>query len=74
MDNPMDVTKTKEYYSDYWRKDACTCVYCQNLADEIKAAYPELTEFLASFGVNIERPFERITRSNETFTKKEKIL
>ncbi len=54
----MDIAKTKEYYSDYGRKDVCTCAYCQNLVDEIKTAYPELTEFLASFGVNIERPFE----------------
>ena len=54
----MDIEKTREYYLIYNRKDTCQCEYCQNLIDEIRAAYPELALFLDSIGVDIERPFE----------------
>ncbi|SEM61648.1 hypothetical protein SAMN04487770_1534 [Butyrivibrio sp. ob235] len=50
----MDIAKTKEYYSEYGREDVCTCAYCHNLVDEIKAAYPELTEFLPDFDRRVE--------------------
>ncbi len=54
----MDIEKTRAYYINYSRKDTCQCEYCQNLIDEIRAAYPELSLFLDSIGVDIERPFE----------------
>ena len=50
--------KTKEYYANYRREGTCSCVYCQNYIDEVKAAYPVVAEYLATLGVNIERPFE----------------
>ena len=54
----MDIEKTKEYYAGMRREDCCTCAYCQNYIDEVKAAYPELDAYLQSLGVDIERPFE----------------
>ena len=54
----MDIEKTKEYYAKIKRENICKCVYCQNLMDEIKQAYPDVAEYLLSIGVNIERPFE----------------
>lgn len=54
----MDIEKTKEYYAGMKREDICNCIYCQNLIDEIKQAYPDVAEYLLSLGVDIERPFE----------------
>ena len=54
----MDFEGTKAYYSEIKRENICNCVYCQNLIDEIKQSYPDVAEYLLSFGVNIERPFE----------------
>lgn len=54
----MDIDKTKEYYAEMKREDVCDCIYCQNLIDEVKQAYPEVAAYLLSLGVNIERPFE----------------
>ena len=56
----MNIEKTKKYYEDLMDADICDCEYCQNYVREVKAAYPELTEFLNSIGVNIEKPFEAI--------------
>ena len=38
----MNIDKTKEYYSTLKRDNICSCVYCQNLIDEIKQTYPRL--------------------------------
>lgn len=54
----MDIEKTKEYYVEMKREDICNCIYCQNLIDEVKQAYPDVAAYLLSLGVNIERPFE----------------
>lgn len=54
----MDIERTKAYYAKLRREDICDCIYCQNLIDEIKQSYPDVAEYLASLGVNIERPFE----------------
>ncbi len=54
----MDIEKTKEYYVEMKREDICDCIYCQNLIDEVKQAYPDVAAYLLSLGVNIERPFE----------------
>ena len=54
----MDIEKTKAYYAQIKREDICQCIYCQNLIDEIRQAYPDVAEYLLSSGVDIERPFE----------------
>ncbi|MCM1221726.1 MAG: hypothetical protein NC548_45370 [Lachnospiraceae bacterium] len=54
----MDIEKTKQYYSRCTRADACSCDYCQNYIDEIKASYPAVSKYLMTLGVDIEIPFE----------------
>ena len=56
----MNKEKTKQYYDHITAADICDCEYCQNYVREVKAAYPELVEFLNSIGVDIEKPFEAI--------------
>lgn len=54
----MDIEKTNKYYSKIKREDICDCDYCQNYIDEIKSAYPTVSEYLMTLGVDIEKPFE----------------
>ena len=54
----MDIEGTKSYYGQISRRDVCNCAYCQNYVREIKAAYPEVAEYLFSLGIEIEKPFE----------------
>lgn len=54
----MDFAATKQYYAQRSRDDTCSCDYCQNYIDEIKAAYPKFADFLASLGADAEIPFE----------------
>lgn len=54
----MNIEETKKYYDNIKREDLCQCVYCQNLADEIKTAYPEVSDYLMTLGIDIEKPFE----------------
>lgn len=54
----LDIRKTKSYYEQISNRDLCGCAYCQNYVHEIKATYPEITEYLFSLGIDIEKPFE----------------
>ena len=54
----LDIKRTKSYYEEISNHDLCDCAYCQNYVHEIKAAYPEIAEFLFSLGIDIEKPFE----------------
>lgn len=54
----MDIGKTKQYYSKIKREELCSCIYCQNYIDEISSSYPEVSEYLMTLGVDIEKPFE----------------
>lgn len=48
---------TKDNRSGYGRENMCGCAYCRNYCARIKAAYPEVARYLASLGVDIEKPF-----------------
>ena len=54
----VDITKTKEYYASIADSELCDCSYCRNYRLQIKSAYPEVAEYLASLGVHIQKPFE----------------
>ena len=54
----MDVRKTKHYYDVSAGDQVCTCDYCRNYVKEIRHAYPELSEYLETMGIDIEKPFE----------------
>lgn len=54
----VDMTKTKEYYAAIDNSELCDCSYCRNYRLQIKSAYPEVAEYLASLGVHIQKPFK----------------
>ena len=54
----VDIAKTKEYYAAIANSELCDCSYCRNYRLQIKSAYPEVAEYLASLGVHIQKPFE----------------
>ena len=56
----MDIEKTKQYYDQLTEDDLCSCAYCRNYVKEIRAAYPELADYMAKLGADIEKPFEVI--------------
>lgn len=54
----LEKEKTIEYYKNDALRDHCTCSKCEIYYKEIKQRYPELAEYLAELGADIERPFE----------------
>lgn len=54
----INVARTREYYRHLTAEDLCQCAYCRNYYQEIRVAYPELTEHLDALGIDIEKPFE----------------
>ena len=54
----MNKFKTENYYRELNKDSLCFCDYCRNYYKEVKAAYPELSDYLAGMGVDIEKPFE----------------
>jgi hypothetical protein len=58
MQMHVDIEKTRKYYSQIKAENLCDCNYCKNYYLQIKAAYTEVASYLASLGVDIEKPFE----------------
>jgi hypothetical protein len=54
----VNIEKTKKYYHSIGPESLCDCNYCKNYYVQIKADYPEIASYLASLGVDIEKPFE----------------
>ena len=54
----MDTEKTRAFYSQLSGKDICGCAYCQNDVRQIRAAYPQLGDYLSRLGVDMEKPLE----------------
>lgn len=54
----MDIEGTQKYYEALEKSDLCQCDYCINYVQAIRKAYPLLTKYLVSMGVDIEKPFE----------------
>lgn len=54
----MDIQKTKRFYDAIVPSDLCDCAYCKNYSHEIEAAYPQLSTYLKSMGIDIVKPFE----------------
>ena len=57
----MDIIKTENYYKTLSKDSICSCDYCRNYYKEVKAVYPELSDYLAAMGVDIEKPFEAMS-------------
>ena len=54
----MDIQRTEAYYRALRQETLCDCAYCRNYYQEIRAAYPALTAYLARLGIDIAKPFE----------------
>jgi hypothetical protein len=54
----VDIEKTQAYYRSIGQEALCDCNYCKNYYIQIKEDYPVIAAYLASFGVDIEKPFE----------------
>ena len=54
----MSIKKTHAYYQNQADEGICNCAYCRNYVQEIKTTHPELTDYLQTIGVDIEKPFE----------------
>ena len=51
----FDPEKTREYYRT---NEICDCADCLLFRHTVRDLYPELTEYLARFGIDIARPDE----------------
>lgn len=54
----VDVSATRDYYNSITDSALCDCSYCRNYRLQIKSALPEVTTYLDSLGVDIEKTFE----------------
>lgn len=54
----VDIKKTQDYYNSLKPESLCDCSYCKNYYAQIRTEYPAVAAYLASFGVDIEKPFE----------------
>jgi hypothetical protein len=54
----VDIEKTRKYYHSIGQESLCKCNYCKNYYMQIKADYPAIGSYLASFGVDVAKPFE----------------
>lgn len=51
----VDTEKTRQYYQAMGPGEPCSCNDCKNYCARVKAAYPAAAEYLAGFGVEIEK-------------------
>ena len=54
----MDIERTERFYRELKQSDVCDCAYCRNYVKEVKKAYPAVTAYLQTLGVDIAKPFE----------------
>ena len=54
----MGIWETKRYYAAMTPEDLCSCAYCRNYMEQVKAVYPRLSKYLGDIGVDVEKPFE----------------
>lgn len=54
----VDKVKTTHYYEELSIDSLCDCDYCRLYYSKSKAVYPELTDWLMQYGIDIEKPYE----------------
>lgn len=54
----MDKINTENYYKALNNENLRFCDYCRNYYKEAKETYPELSDYLARMGIDIEKPLE----------------
>jgi hypothetical protein len=50
--------KTQSWYRNEAGKDLCQCESCKNYYRNIRRTYPDLSAYLSSLGIDIEKPLE----------------
>lgn len=60
----VNLYQTRGYYAS---ETPCDCAYCKNYCKQIKSACNELSESLASYGIDIEKPFELVFVDSDDF-------
>ncbi len=53
-----DIEKTQVFYCNFPKEYIYDCAYCRNYRAKIRDAYPEMAQYLATLGVDIEKTFE----------------
>lgn len=54
----VNELKTKTYYQSITEDRLCSCCYCRSYRSQIRSAFPEISKYLDSLGIDIEKPFE----------------
>ncbi|MDL2205737.1 hypothetical protein LJC33_02360 [Eubacteriales bacterium OttesenSCG-928-N13] len=54
----VDIAKTQRYYNSYDKASLCGCSYCRTYHARIQAAYPDVSAYLKSLGVDVLCPHE----------------
>ncbi len=54
----VNISKTKEYYDSINSSMLCDCDYCKNFRRKVKAEYTEVSNYLKTLEIDIEKPFE----------------
>ena len=62
----VDVETTLQYSREHC---LCDCSYCRNFYAQARESFPELTAFLAQFGLEIDRPDEIGSFTTEDFVE-----
>ena len=50
--------KTQSYYDSIRASDLCQCADCVNYYSQVAEAYPDLSAYLVSIGIDIRKPLE----------------
>lgn len=53
----INIQKNRNYYNSE-NLELCDCDYCKNYYKKIKNAYPKVSKYLETMGIDIEKPFE----------------
>ena len=54
----IDTAKTAAYYQSLTPEDLCSCNDCLHYRKHICRVYPQISSWLHSFGIDIEKPLE----------------
>lgn len=64
----LNIDGNLDYYMNIEQGEKCDCNTCKNYYAKIKGDYPDLDRYFSEMGVNIEKPFEAVSLSDEEDT------
>lgn len=54
----VNIARTRAYYSTLDGAALCNCAYCRSYRSQVRAAFPAVSAYLESLGIDIQKPFE----------------